>query len=316
MASVVIIGARCRRQGIGEHVSRAFAAAGAEVRAVVGTSQTTADEARDALAAGYDIHCTAYDSLAAALDRERPDIVAICSPYGVHLEQLRAVARSGAHCLCEKPLWWGEGVEHARATEAVVDPFIHNGRYLALVTQWPYTLPAYYRLHPEVEGTAVETFQMELSPIAGGPTMVLDAVPHLLSMLHHLVGVGEVVAPWLSFADAAQETMALGFDYRHAAGTTTVRFAATVCATKPRPAAYAINHRRAERRIHLLDYRMSLAAGAAQVAMDDPLDLLVANFLAQAVRGNVPDRQRLIYSVTALAQIFALTGQEADSLMS
>ena len=32
MASVVIIGARCRRQGIGEHVARAFAAAGAEVR--------------------------------------------------------------------------------------------------------------------------------------------------------------------------------------------------------------------------------------------------------------------------------------------
>jgi len=313
MVSVVIIGARRRRQGIGEHVARAFAAAGAEVRGIVGTSQATADQARAALAARYNLHCAAYDSLATALDREGPDIVAICSPYRVHRDQLRAVAEAGCHCLCEKPLWWGEGVTRAETTGELVDAFVRAGRYLAPVTQWPYTLPAYYRLHPDTEGAAIETFAMELSPIAGGPTMVLDAVPHLLSMLHHLVGVGEIVAPRSRFLDRTQAAMELGFDYLHGGGATLVRFTAAVCASQPRPAAYAINERRAERRIQLPEYRMSLAAGATQVTMEDPLELLVADFLAQVARRIIPDRRCLVHGITALAELFALTGQNVPS---
>ena len=38
------------------------------------------------------------------LDREKPDVVTICTPSGAHLEPLRACAERGIHVLCEKPL--------------------------------------------------------------------------------------------------------------------------------------------------------------------------------------------------------------------
>ena len=100
---VLIIGARQRRQGIGHYVAREFNAAGCEVCAVVGTSDPTAAEARDALRA-FGIVATPYSDLREALDQQRPDIVAICSPYVVHREHLLLTADARAHCLCEKPL--------------------------------------------------------------------------------------------------------------------------------------------------------------------------------------------------------------------
>ena len=52
MLSVLVIGARRRRQGIGEFVARSFAGAGAEVRGIVGTTPQSVEETRAHLLAG------------------------------------------------------------------------------------------------------------------------------------------------------------------------------------------------------------------------------------------------------------------------
>ena len=45
-----------------------------------------------------------FTDLAAMLDRQRPDVLHVCSPHGHHAEQSRAAIDRGIHVVCEKPL--------------------------------------------------------------------------------------------------------------------------------------------------------------------------------------------------------------------
>ena len=301
---VLIIGARQRRQGIGHYVAREFHASGCEVCAVVGTTDDTAGKARDALRT-FGIDATAYSDLRAALDRQRPEIVAICSPYAVHREHLRLTAGARAHCLCEKPLCWRPPADLRSEAEGLVDAFVAAGRYLDLLTQWPRTLPTYFQLIPRVQGRPIERFQMRLSPIAHGPDMVLDAAPHMVSMLWALAGAGEIAAPRAQFGADGRE-LTLDFDYRHASGNIAVACHFGTCEQQPRPAWYAINGHIAERRIEMPGYRMHLRRhdGAGELPLPDPLALHVRSFVDDVRHQAATDRQRLVQSVTHLATLY------------
>ena len=45
-----------------------------------------------------------YTDLAEMLDRQRPDVLHVCSPHGHHADQSRAAIERGIHVVCEKPL--------------------------------------------------------------------------------------------------------------------------------------------------------------------------------------------------------------------
>ena len=45
-----------------------------------------------------------YTDLGEMLDRQRPDVLHICSPHGHHADQSRAAIERGIHVVCEKPL--------------------------------------------------------------------------------------------------------------------------------------------------------------------------------------------------------------------
>ncbi|MAE61611.1 MAG: dehydrogenase, partial [Planctomycetaceae bacterium] len=45
-----------------------------------------------------------YADYVEMLDKEKPDVAAICTPSGLHLEPTRACAERGIHVICEKPL--------------------------------------------------------------------------------------------------------------------------------------------------------------------------------------------------------------------
>ena len=169
----IVIGARRHRQGIGEFVARWLAAAGADICGVVGTSRNSAAIACDNL---QDLpgQRLGYSSLEEALQAEQPDFVAICSPYQFHEEQLQTVAAADCHCLCEKPLWWTSPAPDPQRTEQLVQAFAARKKLLSTITQWPYTLPAFARLYPDLQGEPIESFSMHLSPISQGPEMVLD----------------------------------------------------------------------------------------------------------------------------------------------
>jgi hypothetical protein len=305
---VVIIGARCRQQGVGEYVARWFAHAGAAVCAVVGTTAPTVAEARQTLAARYGIDCSGYVSVADALRVERPDIVAICSPYRLHRAHLHAAAEAGAHCLCEKPLWWDENPRTPesleRETARLVEAFAARGRYLATVTQWPLTLESFYMLYPELRHAPLERFDMRLSPGSRGKDMVPDAAPHAISMLARLAGPGVVAAPAVEAVTPDASDLRLSFSYRPAkkgSPTAAVSLRLSTCERPPRPAGYSINGRQVDRRIDLEGYNLYFENAERGIPLEDPLKLLVADFLKQVEAGSPVDRPGLVGAVTALA---------------
>lgn len=59
-------------------------------------------EKADELAKKYD--ATAYTDVQEMLTKEKPDLVSICSPNGLHAQHTIAALRAGFHVLCEKPM--------------------------------------------------------------------------------------------------------------------------------------------------------------------------------------------------------------------
>src|SRR5260370_33356578 len=72
-----------------------------------------------------------YADLAEMLEAERPDIVQICTPPGLHVEQTLQALEAGAWVLCEKPLA-GSLSDLDRIEEAER----RTGRYVSSVAQW------------------------------------------------------------------------------------------------------------------------------------------------------------------------------------
>jgi len=305
MRSAVVIGARRARQGIGEFVTRWLHDAGAEIRGIVGTEPETTDRAQADLARRYGIRTRGYVSLDVALDEEKPDIVAICSPIPTHRSQLERAAEAGVHCLCEKPLWWGDATDRAAETEALVESFASRGRLLATITQWPFTLPAFDRLWPDARRGPVERFSMRLSPISRGPRMLLDSLSHPISLLQAVAGPGEIEDPVGRFATDERSDIELRFRYRHATGSIDAACRFVTCANPPRPASYAIDGHEAVREVEMPDYRIRFRAGDRTVAVDDPVKLLVTDFLARVERGEAPDRRTLVDGIRHLETLHA-----------
>lgn len=352
MSRVAVIGARRRRQGLGEFVAAAFARLGAEVVAVVGTTLSTAREAASALAERHGLRPRAYDSVEALLDREALDIVAVCSPYEAHAAQVEAVGEAGLHCLAEKPFWWGPGPQRTVTTRRLIEPFLRSGRLLGLITQWPCTLPAFEALHPGALGggpEGVETFEMRLSPISRGPDRVLDSAPHPLSILEALVGGGVVQAATARFEGEDDERLTLEFQYVHAHGRVACRLHLVQSEDVPRTAWYAVNGRAAHRRIVQPGYRTvfdarplvgrgearawateSAAVGAspggaggpgllpsspevsASVEVADPLEVLLEGFLRGVRNGEHTDAGAIERGMVALEELFVAATKAAE----
>lgn len=303
MLSAVVIGARRVRQGLGPFIASSLHAEGVRIAGVVGTSDASAAAACEALCAAHGIDPRAHTSLAAALDAEKPDLVAICSPIETHRAHLEAAAAAGVHCLAEKPLWWEDGVDPEPTADAIAGVFEQRGRLLDLVTQWPQTLPAYDRLHPGRESAPVTRFEMWLSPIVKGPRMVLDSASHPLSVLEALVGPGEVENARAVFAGADQSRVRLTFSFVHAGGAVEACLRLAVHADPPRPAGYAVNGRSAERRIELPAYRIYFESEGRRTEVDDPIPQLVRDFVSRVRAGAATDREGLVRGMRGLVRL-------------
>lgn len=84
-------------------------------------------DARALQAAQAKYNVPAYDSLAQMLESSDADVVALCTPSGLHPEQAIQVARAGRHVMTEKPMAtrWNDGLQMVRACdEAGVHLFV------------------------------------------------------------------------------------------------------------------------------------------------------------------------------------------------
>jgi predicted dehydrogenase len=276
--------------------------------------------ARRDLKQRYGIECDGYLSLPALLAAQTIDVVAICSPAEVHLSDLEVAVEAGCHIFCEKPLWWpfetatdseARAEIHRRAT-SLVDRCMQKDRFLALNTQWPFTLPAFRQLHPGAYGEdrPVRSFSMWLSPVSRGVPMVVDAAPHLLSMLQALLGPGRLQDIDTAFQDlpglGARAQGLITLNYMHDEGETHVTFKLRRCPAVPRPAGYGINGACVERHIEPSNYVISFKNEGRRVPVRDPLAVCVEHFVDAMQTRRQPDRTSLVDGMTQLHELVAV----------
>jgi hypothetical protein len=270
-----VIGARRVRQGLGPFVARHLVELGASVPCFLATRAESIPEAERVLGA------RGYTDIGRMLAEQPLDALAILSPSETHERYLAAAQDAGLHVLCEKPLLWG-GAGLAERARTFEQRFRAAGLGLRECCQWPYTLPAYRALHPDVG--VVRSFAMRLSPASYEPRAMLgDSLPHPLSLLQALVpgpaGIGDI-----RFEAPARGALRLAFDWQGAGSRVAVEIALVTQERPPREAAYAVNGRWAERRIRAEDYALRFADGAREVPVPDPLRALLADFVKEPSR--------------------------------
>lgn len=321
---VAVIGARRKRQGTGEYVARDFARCGCDVRAIVGTTESTIELARKELRQRYDIDCVGFTSLAALLQNEPVDIVAVCSPAEAHLAQLELAVQAGCHVFSEKPLWWSDYLRHCQnaarevrePTQRLLDQFVKQGRYLALNTQWPFTLDAFHQLHPQagVGDGVIERFSMWLSPTSSGVDMLIDSAPHLLSMLQALAGPGVLEQVKVCYRDipelGARSGLELNCVYSYKRGAAQVEFKLARCPQPPRPAGYSVNGFGVQRHVDLPGYLLSFVSNGNTVPVRDPLTAAVEDFVQAIDSGRTPDKTSVVDGMVQLQQLVAVACAE------
>lgn len=295
---VGVVGVRRLRQGLGEHFARWLVAAGAEVPAFIGRTPESIGQST-ALLARRGIAARGFTSLDALLAAEPVDALVIASPAASHRAWLDAACAARLHVLCEKPFVWDVD-DPARETARIVAAFDAAGLVLHEHCQWPETLPAFLALHPGAFDARVARVSMELSPSTLGEDALVDTVSHPVSLLQDvLVRTGQrtrgapIVPERVEFRhpggpDGPLEVEARFRDVRGSAVVLGVRL--TRHPEQPRPAAYAIDGRRADRRIQLPAYTMTLADGGREVPLDDPMLLAVARFVRAAADARERER--------------------------
>jgi hypothetical protein len=243
-----------------------------------------------------------YPSAEEMLAREPLEAVAICSPHRFHREHLELALARTLHTLCEKPLVFEEGRNAGNDARRLTAAFAQQRRILMVNEQWPYTLPCFDRIWPGVRQAAAapHSLTMLLCPAESGLGMIPNALPHVLSLLLTLAPGGGKASN-ISVLQAEAALLDVRFDYVHPTGTTRVTARFRQVPRQPRPAGYAIDGYGVRRIIAQPDYRMTLEAArcaneeifwkfvlgeggkaASCIPLDDPLSLLVGDFVQRA----------------------------------
>jgi hypothetical protein len=275
--AVAIVGARTVRQGTGPWFAKHFAAAGADVCGILGTSNDSAASAQEELKQRFGLSVAAHTSWDEMLDECRPDMVAIATPANTHRDYLWKAHAAGIPVFVEKPFIWDSSRDNVADTEELVAVFESAKLPLYVNSQWLETLDTFQQLYPECDLQRIESFEMRLSPTSTGPNMIIDALPHAWSMLCHLAGPGELRS--IERTHTAEGELTLAGEFAGHTGITRFSFGMKHCPEQPRPFAYSINGCRVDRILDLEGYAMSFSASGRSAPLRDPLAARIAKVL-------------------------------------
>lgn len=257
-----------------------------------------------ALEAEQGIRCEGYTDLQRAIEIEKPDVVALCSPYRFHAQQLKAIAEANCNCLVEKPLAWP--VDDSEVL-SLLKIFESRGLLLEMVAQWPQTLFGFTEVHGPLPKT-IGHFAMRLSPISIGRDMVPDSAPHFISMLQALLGPGDFQDTEVELQASVKgeiNSLVLDCTYKHRLGTTQAQLKLATCETRPRPAWYQINELRVDREVQLPEYHQRLVYEERFATLRDPLESIVDRFLNALINKEMTDVNALRIGHRNLKQLAA-----------
>jgi hypothetical protein len=207
------------------------------------------------------------------------------------------------HVFCEKPFVWPATV----AASALLTPLFAmadaQGLKLAMNSQWPFSLPYYEALCGPVIPQACEAFSIRLSPVVREKEMILDSVPHALSLLYTVFGDGLLDAKRM---DAEAEKMTIQFQYCHSVGSCAVAIHLVHTLHQPRDFSYGFNGKIVYRLLDLSDYDIFFTHEGSKIKIKDPLDLSIRDFLAAVAEDRKPriGRSHIINNMNLLREIY------------
>lgn len=304
MLKAVVCGARRARQGIGEYVCKYLHLSGVDVCGVVSTSPQTKLTTVEHLRNKYGIKCHGYIDLEEAIIKEDPDFVVICTPFRTHSSLLKTVAKYRKHCLCDKPLLWDD----VHDVENILESF--SGKFVDTITQWPFTLNDFFALYPQVKKERIKTFSMLMCPISVGAEMVLDAMPHVFSMLYSLVGKGYIKNVDCLFSKQ-EKRLQLEFVYGHEYETK-VKCNFMQLKEQPKPAKYSINNCEVSRHVETSNYQIYFWGNERKIKIADPLQSLIQHFINNIQNSNMTDTKKLINNMQQLHCLYSIVQQEVS----
>jgi predicted dehydrogenase len=278
-----IIGAGRNSSGIGQYIGKYFQKNGATVISVLGTTEKTARKA-SLILEQYGIDATYYTDFNRMMKRERPDAVVIASPALTHYEYLIKCVKEGVHIFCEKPFVWQDknDIDIDSLLENIFERAESNNLTIAMNSQWPFSLPYYEKLCGPIDYQKVDTFFIRLSPIVSGKEMIIESVPHALSILYTVFGDGEIGN--LSI-EAYKERITTKFHYIFTTGYCEVMIELIRTILQPRSFSYGFNGKIIHRVLDLDTYDIFFKYLDQILMIKDPLELSVQDFI-EAVREN------------------------------
>jgi hypothetical protein len=287
---IAVVGAGRTVNGTGPFLGTFCAEAGATIAAVLTAHPETAAAAANTLRTGAGAGPVPHHDPDAFFATPELDALVIASPAVTHAPYLRRAADLGLHALCEKPLVWGAADPAAEALE-ITRRFEVAGLWLRVNAQWPLTLPAFRTLHPEAPAVPTR-FEMMMSPPSTGLGMLVESLSHPLSLLGTLLPGEDAQGRDIRVQDIRVERPGtdwrLTFDYVVGRQRIAACLQARSCARQPRPAWYALDDYRADRRVELDPFRLSLEADGRTVPLPDPARLLVRSFLEDIASDRTP----------------------------
>lgn len=283
--NVAIIGSRRKRSGIGEYIARYFHRNGATVTAVLGTTAESASAAAAALRQ-YGIAATGHCDFRSMAENALFDAIAIASPAATHHDYLIRSIEAGAHIFCEKPFLCAEGNELEELLEHIFTLAAAKNLTIAMNSQWPFSLPCYEELCGSIDPLNADRFFIHLSPACTGREMIIEAVPHALSILYAVFGSGTIIAPEVHALQ--EDQMIIDGEYRARHSRLSIRIELRGGSAPPRRLAFGFNGMIVERRLHLDNYDIFFNYATRTRRIADPLDLSVRDFLAAVREGREP----------------------------
>ena len=273
-----IIGAGRNKSGIGQYIGKYFQKNGASVISVLGTTEKTARKASSILTQ-YGIHAAYYTDFNRMMKGERPDTVVIASPAQTHYDYLIKCVKEGMHIFCEKPFVWQDNsdINIMSLLENIFETAERNDLKIAMNSQWPFSLSYYEQLCGPVHSQRLDTFFIRLSPVVSGKQMILESVPHALSILYTILGEGQIANLNIQ---GDKEKIIIGFHYIFTAGYCEVMIELVRTILPPRSFSYGFNGKIIHRMVDLDTYDIFFKYSDKTLMIKDPLELSVQNFIS------------------------------------
>jgi len=285
---VSIIGAGRNNNGIGEYIAKYFHKNKATVVSVLGTSIKTARHASTRLKR-YGIRASTYIDFYQMLEEERPDSIVIASPLSTHFEYLIKSIDAGLNIFCEKPFMWNNNDQQKRI-DYIFTKAAKKNLKVAMNSQWPFLIHDYETLCGSIDKKKTDTFFIHLSPMVAGKDMILDSVPHALSILYSALGEGKLININI---DSFENKMKIRFIYHSNDNKCKVLINLEREEQQPRCFKFGFNDKIVKRVLDLKDYDIYFRYLDKTLKVADPIELSVKDFISSAKTNREPKIDKL-----------------------